>query len=627
MISIIGITLISSLSYASVQNNMNLRLIGEQSLKSINLSSKDIDYNGRWFLKDKTHTLIWQGGLTVTFTGTSNLSIDLEAGSDQHPVYYSYRLLENNSQKFKNTTNLTKINCTHDNTILSVQYQNRNKNPVDISNDFLQFNTDHAIEPTSTWIQVDSEPAIQEATYTFDEGIEKVQPQKFSSNELAKNHVLNFTISAKNIPSDACETVSLVNQNIPPVESCNVPGNIKTNINAKGDAKISWDKQQNAIAYKIYNQSGTSILQENNSTKFIDRSTEGKTPPFEYQIQTICQNKVSPKLSVKINGTSPIDTRFKRTSIDNTPNLNYQGLDKNKTYTLELVKSTEGMEGSLVLDKIKMDSSANLIQKKSANSTPIKIEVIGDSISAGYCDLRTRSSVKGCGSADGTFFEDGTLTYGPILSRAFGSNNWSIIAVSGIGVGPVSDTPKMIAEYPYQQMNWDEQYATIWNFTNKIEPDLIIVNLGTNDFDVGYGDDKPSPSSSAFVKKFKNYYKKLMQQVLTDNPNAHVIAFLPLQGTTAYYSQKWKNCWKAIENVVQNLNSSRVSVFPKDGYDPSDNWLPNEPDGFKYYGDQGTHPNVLGQKVIAKKLCEAYSSFKNSEGRTFYCNPDLIKTS
>ena len=51
MISIIGITLISSLSYASVQNKMNMRLIGEQSLKSINLSSKDIDYNGRWFLK------------------------------------------------------------------------------------------------------------------------------------------------------------------------------------------------------------------------------------------------------------------------------------------------------------------------------------------------------------------------------------------------------------------------------------------------------------------------------------------------------------------------------------------------------------------------------------------------
>ena len=73
------------------------------------------------------------------------------------------------------------------------------------------------------------------------------------------------------------------------------------------------------------------------------------------------------------------------------------------------------------------------------------------------------------------------------------------------------------------------------------------------------------------LKEFKNYYKKLMQQVLKDNPNAHVIAFLPLQDTTAYYSQKWKNCWKAIENIVQNFNNSRVSVFPKGGYDLDDN--------------------------------------------------------
>jgi lysophospholipase L1-like esterase len=117
-----------------------------------------------------------------------------------------------------------------------------------------------------------------------------------------------------------------------------------------------------------------------------------------------------------------------------------------------------------------------------------RMEVIGDSLSVG-------AGVEGNAACPGGIdaFTNNYLAYGSIAARAVGADVVTI-AWSGIGVYRNFDgstTNTMPARYPYSIPN-DQ---TPWDFT-RYQPDVTIINLGTNDFGPG---DPGVPYESAYV--------------------------------------------------------------------------------------------------------------------------------
>jgi len=117
-----------------------------------------------------------------------------------------------------------------------------------------------------------------------------------------------------------------------------------------------------------------------------------------------------------------------------------------------------------------------------------RLEVVGDSLSVGAGVEGDAACPNGINA-----YTNNYLAYGSVAARAVGADV-STIAWSGIGVyrnydGSTTDT--MPVRYPYAIPNDD----TPWNFS-LYQPDVVVINLGTNDFGQG---DPGTPYEDAYV--------------------------------------------------------------------------------------------------------------------------------
>jgi lysophospholipase L1-like esterase len=127
-----------------------------------------------------------------------------------------------------------------------------------------------------------------------------------------------------------------------------------------------------------------------------------------------------------------------------------------------------------------------------------RLEVVGDSLSVG-------AGVEGdaaCPSGINAYTNN-YLAYGSVAARTVGADV-STIAWSGIGVyrnydGSTTDT--MPVRYPYAIPNDD----TPWNFS-LYDPDVVVINLGTNDFGQGDPGTAYEHAYVAFVKTIRSQY-------------------------------------------------------------------------------------------------------------------------
>jgi lysophospholipase L1-like esterase len=127
-----------------------------------------------------------------------------------------------------------------------------------------------------------------------------------------------------------------------------------------------------------------------------------------------------------------------------------------------------------------------------------RLEVVGDSLSVGAGVEGDAACPNGINA-----YTNNYLAYGSVAARAVGADV-STIAWSGIGVyrnydGSTTDT--MPVRYPYAIPNDD----TPWDFS-LYEPDVVVINLGTNDF--GQGDPGTAYETAyvAFVKTIRSKY-------------------------------------------------------------------------------------------------------------------------
>ncbi len=192
------------------------------------------------------------------------------------------------------------------------------------------------------------------------------------------------------------------------------------------------------------------------------------------------------------------------------------------------------------------------------------IEIVGDSISCGY---GVHGANADCAFAPET--EDSTATYGALTAAAFNAAHidfcWSGRGMLRNNDGSTTDTMPQLYE-----RDWDAP---------RYVPDVVVVNLGTNDYFAG---SDPGPP-------FEATYVAFLKKLRTMHPRAFVICGIGSMLTGSEASAARVH----VQNVVRALNQDG------DAHVAFVDWAPqSKADGVGC----SNHPNEKTQKKMAEVL-------------------------
>lgn len=165
-----------------------------------------------------------------------------------------------------------------------------------------------------------------------------------------------------------------------------------------------------------------------------------------------------------------------------------------------------------------------------------RIEVIGDSISAGYGDECTNASQHFSAATENEY-----VAYGPLTARALGADV-HVVAWSGKGLyqnldGTTTETMPVL-----WQRTLPTDPSSTWDPSTWV-PDAVVVNLGTNDYGAPGGD----PTTS-----FTSAYVAFVTQLRAAYPSAHLFLCVgPMLGGTQYTE---------VQGAIQSVITTRASA-------------------------------------------------------------------
>jgi lysophospholipase L1-like esterase len=177
------------------------------------------------------------------------------------------------------------------------------------------------------------------------------------------------------------------------------------------------------------------------------------------------------------------------------------------SHLLTLTKRSEAEVGTVTVHGFLQDPDVKLLSPPARRSR--RIEVIGDSISAGYGNENT---TPGCGYLPSE--EDATRTYAAVAARELEAE-LIVQAWSGKGVlrnYDLRDKEPMPALYG-RVLPGDARSPRI---ARDYAPQVVVLNLGTNDFFLGI------PDHAAFIAA----YSRLIARVRSDSPSAKLVLVL-----------------------------------------------------------------------------------------------------
>lgn len=251
-----------------------------------------------------------------------------------------------------------------------------------------------------------------------------------------------------------------------------------------------------------------------------------------------------------------------------------------QAHSVQIYKRTEGNQGIGSFKGIQLSEKGELVPWKDIPSR--KIEFIGNSITCGYGTEGLSGSERWRPQTENNY-----LSYAPVMARAFQAD-YHIVAHSGEGVvrnyGYKEKTsPNGTMPRRYNRL-YDEKESPLWDFS-LWKPDVVVINLGTNDFST-----KPQPDKEVF----QDTYKKLILEVTKQYGDLPVFCVVgPMID---------EPCYSYVKDLVDQLRSSgeKKNVFfvgiPTYLMDPS-----------KDLGSD-THPNYSGAKKMATHVLPVISS-------------------
>ena len=243
-----------------------------------------------------------------------------------------------------------------------------------------------------------------------------------------------------------------------------------------------------------------------------------------------------------------------------------KGLKKG-THSLRLQKRSEGEQGTTTIISWFLDEKGTLLPPDVKRER--HIEFIGNSITCGYGTegLSKKEPFK-------PETENCNYAYSCIIARYFNAD-YTLIAHSGRGAARNYGDTARVSKVSMRELmmgTFDEQPQNRWNFSS-YRPDLVVINLGSNDFST-----KPHPLKEEFL----NSYDIIIKQVREVYGDVKILCVAPPKGGAFDYLREY-----CIGKRDKNLHFTAYlnGVYNDDS-------------------DQGSsgHPNYEGQKKIAMTL-------------------------
>ncbi len=176
------------------------------------------------------------------------------------------------------------------------------------------------------------------------------------------------------------------------------------------------------------------------------------------------------------DGTMRKEGKFHVKASEELKTITIADFKESGEHIIRVVKQTES--GYSLLRYEKLSYTGTLTNTPPADKE-LYIEFIGDSLTCGMGSAGDNAFVNGGGSAqglNGADWEDGTLGYAYRTAELLGAD-YSIISESGIGLADSWFDAKM-GDF-YTKTSYNRSPSTEYGFERV--PDLVIINLGTND--------------------------------------------------------------------------------------------------------------------------------------------------
>lgn len=236
--------------------------------------------------------------------------------------------------------------------------------------------------------------------------------------------------------------------------------------------------------------------------------------------------------------------------------------------TVSLVKLSESPMSTIAITDIKVTGS----EIKPTANKELLIEFIGDSITCGYGvdDPNKNHNFK-------TNTEDVTKAYAYKTAQALNAD-YSMVSFSGYGIitgysnGEKKVTSQLVPTYyPKLGYSWAvnnnfKPSEVEWDFSKR-QPDVIVINLGTND-------DSYTKDITERQEEYSAAYTEFIKTVRANNPDAKIVCALGIMTDRLFeYVQK------AVDNYTAETGDSNISTLkfdvqiPADGY--SADWHPS----------------------------------------------------
>jgi hypothetical protein len=252
---------------------------------------------------------------------------------------------------------------------------------------------------------------------------------------------------------------------------------------------------------------------------------------------------------------------------------------KDTVHEIEIFKRTEEMFGKTAFCGFVLQHGGSLVRIE--NKRTRLIEFIGNSITCGY------GNEGKLGEKFGASTENHYMTYAAITSRNFNARHLAVCK-SGIGIyrnydGPENGNADCMPNY-YKRIFL---YDSLPVYTFKEKPDLICIDLGTNDFSTNGGD------SSKFVNGYLRFIELLQSNY--DKPDILILLGPMLKDNDLVKVRKYL---KFIAACANGNSKGSVSFFEMS----------------QQTGELGIgtdyHPTVEQHKKNAKELTEYIGKLK-----------------
>ena len=256
---------------------------------------------------------------------------------------------------------------------------------------------------------------------------------------------------------------------------------------------------------------------------------------------------------------------------------------ENRTAEVKIIHLSEANNGTVGVGNIKVNSTSS-IPVSPLPEKDLLIEFVGDSITCAY-------GVEGASAYENfkTSTENFMKSYAYLTAQKLNAD-YSAVSYSGHGIvsGYSQDgsiNTESLVPPVYDKIGKIKPYDVEWNFKRK--PDVIVINLGTND---------DTYVSKDFEKRSQEYtdaYTDFLGDIFSKSPDSYIICTVGTMGCQEMYP-----CIEdAVKNFKEKYNSDKIMCY--------ESAVQNMNDGL----GSDWHPNAITQQnsayVLSDKICQA----------------------